>query len=474
MIERNVSQAPWLALALFFGLMTSLTSLTGCTEQAGCPETCEGVCICGETPCHNPENADDPLWAYCLEWDHGASDATLPDGALPPSGDGGPAADAAVPLPEACQDDSGLPAQELCNGLDDDCDGDIDEDFNVNSSCTPAGRSLNACEYGITACGDDGQLICEVHQLAGEGRRLLGDQCLSAEGTFVDLVSHRNYEVDPPNLPEGQEKPDGKVCVQGTIKWPNAEGDIVEEPLIACSPDNAYCAFNEDGWLVTGHHDLEDGMPNLERAPCYLQLMDPRIALFLQGSEHVQLLMQLSPNETCQGFHPDTDPYERQLITILHVGDDSPAVICARSDNQYEADIASGENGGIVNGEPREGQLATLLQGVGDETNNNTVRAPMRQWLRLGHSAKIFLQLLRVDFGPQAPEDERFVHEILTDVGRTPFNGPLTPNDDGIVKIGCDTPHRCVKARAHALSISGRFPEEAAALYKVSTAAAQP
>ena len=48
---------------------------------------------------------------------------------------------------------------ELCNGADDDCDGTIDEGFGLGNSCIVG---LGTCETaGIVVCGDDGSSRCD-------------------------------------------------------------------------------------------------------------------------------------------------------------------------------------------------------------------------------------------------------------------------------------------------------------------------
>ncbi|RMH40294.1 MAG: hypothetical protein D6689_14200 [Deltaproteobacteria bacterium] len=55
--------------------------------------------------------------------------------------DAGPTVDAA-PQPDAC-----LPNVEACNGVDDDCDGEVDEDFNLDSDPNHCGACGNRCTY---------------------------------------------------------------------------------------------------------------------------------------------------------------------------------------------------------------------------------------------------------------------------------------------------------------------------------------
>ncbi|MCB9548291.1 MAG: hypothetical protein H6706_20945 [Myxococcales bacterium] len=52
------------------------------------------------------------------------------------------------------------PEAELCNGLDDDCDGRADEDDALGAACT---AGLGACEAeGFLRCGVDGDVLCDA------------------------------------------------------------------------------------------------------------------------------------------------------------------------------------------------------------------------------------------------------------------------------------------------------------------------
>ena len=51
-----------------------------------------------------------------------------------------------------CSVEAGAPSLEVCNGIDDDCDGQVDEDFPLTN--TP-------CTVGLGACQNQGVLICD-------------------------------------------------------------------------------------------------------------------------------------------------------------------------------------------------------------------------------------------------------------------------------------------------------------------------
>ncbi|MFT7622496.1 MAG: subtilase family serine protease [Myxococcota bacterium] len=55
---------------------------------------------------------------------------------------------------------------ELCNGFDDNCDGATDEGFDVGTACD--GDDADSCENGIKACGADGVIVCNELEAAVE------------------------------------------------------------------------------------------------------------------------------------------------------------------------------------------------------------------------------------------------------------------------------------------------------------------
>ncbi len=155
-----------------------------CDGTVDDPDVCQAVCV-PNRPCRTgqPGACADGL-SFC------------PDGAL------------GAPMCVAIR----MPADDVCNGVDDDCDGRADEDF--------AGLG-DVCEGGVGACAGSGRMVCNA---AGDGV-----EC----GDFV---------VDPERCDGLDNDCDGEIdeaFPQLGLACPTGEGVCAAEGVFRCAPDGA-------------------------------------------------------------------------------------------------------------------------------------------------------------------------------------------------------------------------------------------
>jgi|JI10StandDraft_1071094.scaffolds.fasta_scaffold07272_7 hypothetical protein len=114
---------------------------TTCNATAGTPttETCNGV----DDDCDGMIDDGFALGTAC----DGADPDLCTEGMIVCAAGGG----------TTCSDVSG-DSVELCNSFDDDCDTRVDEGFNLGAACD--GGDTDACAEGVLACGPGGVAVC--------------------------------------------------------------------------------------------------------------------------------------------------------------------------------------------------------------------------------------------------------------------------------------------------------------------------
>ncbi len=135
------------------GWLTVLSALLAAAIWAalssGCDGARAGLCIA-----NCPDAAQPGGWDAAMDAGRRHPDASSGEGGQPHKD---AAADGAAEAGAECDDDGGV-EDEICNGIDDDCDGRTDEDLTPpNGFCGRAG----VCEDVVAECSSEGAWVCD-------------------------------------------------------------------------------------------------------------------------------------------------------------------------------------------------------------------------------------------------------------------------------------------------------------------------
>jgi len=111
------------------------------------------------------------------------------------------------------------PQQEICDGSDNNCNGQIDEGFEIGVACAGIGGVGSPCVAGVWECDDAGGRRCSTHP--GSDQDKSTKEVCDGKDNDCDGAVDDNLEPMPANLNVGVCVNARKTCVNGVPTEPN-------------------------------------------------------------------------------------------------------------------------------------------------------------------------------------------------------------------------------------------------------------
>jgi hypothetical protein len=238
-----------------------------------------------------------------------------------------------VCLEEGLSDcDAAIPAAESCNGVDDNCDGDVDEGFFIE------GQYVGLCDDGNDCTTDlcKGEEGCVQEELS-EGECIDGDACTVGDHCEAGVCAGSPVACDDSNpctddvcdgfggckfTDNAAQCDDGDPCTVGDIC---AAGGCAGTPVACDCQANADCEQFEDGDLCNGTLGC-----NKEKWP-YQCIVIPETVVECAAPEGIDAICQQAvcePTTGVCGFAPDHGGFACSDGDACTIGDSCEAGSC--------------------------------------------------------------------------------------------------------------------------------------------------
>jgi len=281
-------------------------------------EVCDGV----DNDCDgDTDSADDDMVLVECENQVGVCEGAMKTPALCVGGEW----DACTDATYTAHSDDYATADTTCDGVDNDCSGEADEDYEPTATTCGVG----ACE------GNTGVTTCEVD---GDGDVVQGDTCDPLEGAGDELCNTEDDDCDGEtdedfaDLGRGCDGDDEDLCTGGTYVCNDAGDDVVcdEEPGATideiCDGEDNDC----DGETDEGCDDDEDGWCDVEME-CVIDIPADVTPCANGCGDCVDTDADVHPREDDPPNVAEIDSDEDGIIDICEDGDDD--TIYDRDDN---------------------------------------------------------------------------------------------------------------------------------------------